>query len=201
MPFSRVRSENVFGTRASTSAATVPREARIGIAIVESSGGIGGPCSSVTTAGGAAGREQAANKASEIDVIIFRTVMSDATTRGIRVEVESEYLADKSNPHENEYFFAYRVRISNVGGEAAQLVSREWIITDGEGRVERVKGAGVVGEFPRLEPGESYEYTSFCPLTTSVGSMHGSYTMRTRSGETFDAAIAPFTLAVPGVIN
>ena len=127
--------------------------------------------------------------------------MSDATTRGIRVEVQSEYLADRSKPYESEYFFAYHVRISNVGDEAAQLVSREWIITDGEGRVEQVKGAGVVGEFPLLEPGESYEYTSFCPLTTSVGSMHGSYTMRTRGGETFDAAIAPFTLAVPGVIN
>ena len=127
--------------------------------------------------------------------------MSDVTTRGVRVEVESEYLAEKSNPREDEYFFAYRVRLSNVGDETVQLVSREWIITDGEGRVERVRGAGVVGEYPRLEPGESYEYTSFCPLTTSVGSMHGSYTMRTSTGETFDAAIAPFMLAVPGVIN
>jgi ApaG protein len=127
--------------------------------------------------------------------------MSDATTRGIRIEVDCEYLADRSNPGHGEYFFAYHVRISNVGAETAQLVSREWIITDGDGRVERVQGPGVVGDFPVLPPGAAYEYTSFCPLTTSVGTMHGAYTMRTRDGETFEAEIAPFTLAAPGVIN
>jgi ApaG protein len=127
--------------------------------------------------------------------------MSDATTRGIRVEVESEYLADRSEPHLREYYFSYHVRISNVGDETSQLVSREWIITDGNGNVERVQGPGVVGDFPVLEPGGTYEYTSFCPLATEVGMMHGTYTMRTRSGETFDARIAPFTLAAPGVVN
>jgi len=127
--------------------------------------------------------------------------MSDATTRGIRVEVDSEYLADRSDPDAGEYYFAYHVRISNVGRETAQLVSREWIITDGNGNVEHVIGPGVVGEFPILEPGRAYEYSSFCPLPTEVGMMHGSYTMRTRSGETFDARVAPFTLSGPGVVN
>jgi ApaG protein len=125
--------------------------------------------------------------------------MSDTTTRGIRVEVESEYLADRGD--RDTYFFAYHVRISNVGQETAQLVSREWIITDGDGKVEQVKGPGVVGDFPKLDPGQSYEYTSFCPLPTPVGTMSGSYTMRTRGGETFEAEIAPFTLVVPGVVN
>jgi len=125
--------------------------------------------------------------------------MSDTTTRGIRVQVESEYLADRSD--RGTYYFAYHVRISNVGEEAAQLVSRAWIITDGDGNVERVEGPGVVGEYPVLEPGGAYQYTSFCPLPTNLGTMQGSYTMRTRAGETFGADIAPFTLAVPGVIN
>ena len=125
--------------------------------------------------------------------------MSDTTTRGIRVEVESEYLADRSDGE--TFYFAYHVRISNFGRETVQLVSREWIITDGNGNVERVQGPGVIGEFPILEPGDSHEYTSFCPLPTSFGTMHGAYTMRTRSGETFEAVIAPFALAVPGVVN
>ena len=125
--------------------------------------------------------------------------MSDTTTRGIRIQVESEYLADKGN--HGTWYFAYHVRISNGGPETAQLLSREWIITDGDGKVEQVQGPGVVGEFPILEPGESFEYTSFCPLPTSMGTMHGAYTMRTQSGERFDAQIEPFTLAVPGVVN
>lgn len=111
----------------------------------------------------------------------------------------SEFLADHSD--RETYYFAYRVRISNVGEETAQLVSREWIITDENGRVETVQGPGVVGEFPVLDPGQAFEYTSFCPLPTSMGTMHGSYTMRTRGGEQFQAAISPFTLAVPGVVN
>ncbi|MFP5246923.1 MAG: Co2+/Mg2+ efflux protein ApaG [Thermoanaerobaculia bacterium] len=125
--------------------------------------------------------------------------MSDTTTRGIRIEVESEYLADRSE--RDTYYFAYHVRISNVGREPAQLLSREWIITDADGNVERVQGPGVVGEFPLLHPGEAFEYTSFCPLPTAMGTMHGSYTMRIAGGETFDAEISPFTLAVPGVVN
>ncbi len=127
--------------------------------------------------------------------------MSDTTTRGIRIEVESAYVEERSEPREGYFFFAYRVRISNVGGQTAQLVSREWIITDGDGNVERVSGPGVVGEQPVLAPGQAFEYTSFCPLRTSVGAMHGSYEMKVSDGESFRAEIAPFTLAVPGVVN
>ena len=98
---------------------------------------------------------------------------SDCTTRGIRIEVRSEFLAERSSPREEQYLFQYHVRISNVGTETAQLVSREWIITNADGEVERVKGPGVVGEKPMLPPGGAFEYTSFCPLKTSVGSMQG----------------------------
>jgi ApaG protein len=122
---------------------------------------------------------------------------SDTTTRGVRIEVRSEFLAERSSPREEQYLFQYHVRISNVGTETAQLVSREWIITNADGEVERVKGPGVVGEKPVLAPGASFEYTSFCPLKTPVGSMQGSYQMVTQDGERFDAAISAFTLAVP----
>ena len=127
--------------------------------------------------------------------------MSDITTRGIRIQVESMYVEERSDPKESYYFFAYHVVISNNGGEAAQLISREWVITDSDGNVERVQGAGVVGETPLLQPGTSFEYTSFCPLRTSMGSMQGGYMMSLTGGETFRAEIAPFTLAVPGVVN
>jgi ApaG protein len=126
---------------------------------------------------------------------------SDTTTRGIRIQVTSTYVPDKSSPRESTYLFTYHVRISNVGDETAQLISREWIITNADGDVERVKGPGVVGEQPVLPPGGGFEYTSFCPLKTAVGSMHGSYQMVTVGGEKFDAAIAPFTLAVPNALN
>ena len=127
--------------------------------------------------------------------------MSDTTTRGIRIEVESFYVEERSEPQSSFYFFAYRVRISNAGKTTAQLISREWIITDSDGNEERVQGPGVVGEQPVLAPGANFEYTSFCPLRTSMGSMHGAYTMRLENGEMFEARIAPFTLAVPGVVN
>ena len=126
---------------------------------------------------------------------------SDTTTRGIRIQVTSRYLPDRSSPREGTYLFTYHVRISNVGAETAQLVSREWIITNADGEVERVKGPGVVGEQPVLPPGGAFEYDSFCPLKTAVGSMHGSYQMVTVGGEKFDAVIAPFTLAVPNALN
>jgi ApaG protein len=127
--------------------------------------------------------------------------MSDATTQGIRVEVTSSYVPERSAPAASEYFFVYHVRISNVGAEAARLVSREWIITNADGAEQVVRGPGVVGEQPRLAPGESFEYTSFCPLHTSVGSMHGTYQMVRDTGERFDAVIAPFSLAVPHALN
>jgi ApaG protein len=117
------------------------------------------------------------------------------------VQVRSTYVPERSSPVEHHYFFAYRVRISNEGGEAVQLVSREWIITDADGRVERVKGPGVVGEQPVLSPGQAFEYTSFCPLHTPIGSMEGSYQMVSAQGEQFDATIAPFSLAVPTALN
>jgi ApaG protein len=127
--------------------------------------------------------------------------MSDTTTRGIRIQVTSTYLPERSSPRDCQYLFAYHIRISNVGSETAQLVSREWIITTADGEVERVKGPGVVGEQPVLTPGSSFEYTSYCPLKTSVGSMQGSYQMMTADGEKFEAQIAPFTLAAPHALH
>jgi ApaG protein len=127
--------------------------------------------------------------------------VSDTTTRGVRIQVKSAYLPDRSSPEEGRYFFAYRIRISNVGEETVQLISREWIITDSDGDVETVRGPGVVGEQPVLDPGQSFEYTSFCPLGTPIGSMHGSYQMVAAGGRTFDATIAPFSLAVPSALN
>lgn len=127
--------------------------------------------------------------------------MSEATTRGIRVEVTSAYVPERSAPEEGRFLFAYVVRISNVGTERAQLVSRHWIIADADGDEEQVVGPGVVGEQPVLDPGDTFEYSSFCPLSTPVGSMRGTYQMVTAGGEQFDAAIAPFTLAVPHAVN
>jgi ApaG protein len=131
------------------------------------------------------------------DPVVQGVRTSDCTTRGIRIEVRSEFLAERSSPREEQYLFQYHVRISNVGTETAQLVSREWIITNADGEVERVKGPGVVGEKPILPPGGAFEYTSFCPLKTPVGTMQGSYQMVTQDGTRFDATISAFTLAVP----
>ncbi|HSS79129.1 MAG TPA: Co2+/Mg2+ efflux protein ApaG [Thermoanaerobaculia bacterium] len=127
--------------------------------------------------------------------------MSDTTTRGIRVQVETFYDEERSSPQESYYFFSYHVRISNVGTETAQLVSREWFITDGNGDTQRVQGPGVVGEKPVLAPGEEFEYSSFCPLTTPVGAMQGSYRMVLQNGDSFEAEIDPFSLAVPHAVN
>jgi ApaG protein len=127
--------------------------------------------------------------------------MSDTTTRGIRVQVQSFYDEERSSPEDNYYFFSYQVTISNHGAETAQLLSREWIITDGNGDVQRVQGPGVVGEQPVLAPGEQFEYSSFCPLPTPVGAMQGSYRMVLDSGEQFEAEISPFSLAVPHAVN
>ena len=127
--------------------------------------------------------------------------MSDCTTRGVRVQVVSIYVPSRSEPENDAYFFAYRVRIDNVGDEGVQLVRRRWTITDGDGRVQEVQGEGVVGEQPALAPGETFEYTSACPLPTPVGTMQGSYQMELANGEGFDAEIAPFTLAAPHALN
>lgn len=127
--------------------------------------------------------------------------MSDTVTRGIRVQVRSVFVPERSAPREQHFFFAYHVRISNEGSEAAQLQSRHWIITDANGDVQEVRGPGVIGETPVLAPGAAFEYTSYCPLTTAVGTMQGSYTMTTPAGDSFDALIAPFTLAMPHALN
>ena len=111
------------------------------------------------------------------------------------------FLPDRSSPRQSQYHFAYHITISNVGNQAARLVSRHWIITDAEGDVQEVRGEGVVGEQPVLQPGTAFEYTSYCPLKTNVGTMHGSYQMVRPDGETFEARIAPFTLAVPNALN
>ena len=126
---------------------------------------------------------------------------SEKVTRNIRVQVESSYAPDRSQPAHKRWFFFYSVRISNEGTETVQLVSRHWIITDATGHIEEVKGAGVVGEQPVLAPGESFDYTSGCPLTTSFGTMHGTYQMVTQDGEKFDAEIAPFALTEPYTVH
>ncbi len=127
--------------------------------------------------------------------------MSDTTTRGIRIQVETTYVAERSDPAGEYFFFAYHVIVSNEGARTAQLISRTWIITDANGNMERVQGPGVVGEQPVLAPGGSFEYTSFCPLRTAMGTMEGRYAMRSDGGDMFDAEIAPFTLAIPHSIN
>ena len=119
---------------------------------------------------------------------------SSALTRGIRISVESVFDPSRSRPSQAQWFFLYTVTITNEGSLTVQLNSRHWIITDSAGRVEEVKGAGVVGEQPVLEPGSSFEYTSGCPLTTDYGTMHGSYQMITEDGESIDAKIKTFTL-------
>ncbi len=127
--------------------------------------------------------------------------MSDAITRGVRVQVESEYVPERSEPQKRQFFFSYRVRIRNEGGTPVKLQSRHWIITDAFGQVEHVRGAGVVGEQPRLGPGDAFEYTSACPMKTPHGAMQGSYQMISEDGEVFDVEIAPFSLSIPGTSN
>lgn len=119
------------------------------------------------------------------------------TTEGIEIEVESTYVPEQSDPEKQNYFFSYTIRITNKGDKPAKLVSRHWIITDGFGRVREVEGPGVVGNQPRLEPGESFEYTSYCPLPTPTGTMSGSYTMTRDDGESFKARIPQFFLVEP----
>ena len=127
--------------------------------------------------------------------------MSESLTRGIRVKVESEFIPERSDPQNGEFFFAYHVTIENRGDEPVRLLSRHWVITDGMGKEQEVRGPGVVGKQPRLAPGETFQYSSACPLTTQIGSMYGSYQMVTHGGETLDAKIAPFTLAILGALN
>ena len=126
---------------------------------------------------------------------------SEALTRGVRVKVQSEYSPDQSAPSKNQWFFLYTVTISNESAETVQLLTRHWVITDGTGHIEEVRGPGVVGKQPTLKPGESFEYTSGCPLSTPFGVMEGTYQMVTQDGDRFDAKIAPFTLSEPYTVH
>ncbi len=123
--------------------------------------------------------------------------MYEKITRSISVSVRSFYLEDQSAPEDDRFVWAYRVNIENRGKETVQLMNRHWRITDKLGRLQEVKGPGVVGEQPVLKPGESFEYTSGCPLTTPSGIMAGSYEMSTGGGERFDIEIPAFSLDSP----
>ncbi|MCX7302948.1 MAG: Co2+/Mg2+ efflux protein ApaG [Hyphomicrobiales bacterium] len=124
--------------------------------------------------------------------------MYSAVTRKITVNVEPFYLAAQSEPAEGRYMWAYRITIDNQSRERVKLMARYWQITDAAGKVEEVRGDGVVGEQPELNPGDSYQYTSGCPLATPSGIMVGQYTMRNDAGETFNVAIPAFSLDLPG---
>jgi ApaG protein len=130
--------------------------------------------------------------------------MYRAVTREIEVKVKPKFVRDRSSPDEAYYFWAYTIEIANNGFETVQLKTRHWRITDAQGRVQEVKGAGVVGEEPMLAPGESFEYTSGVPLPTSSGFMAGTYGMVSTDGEHFDVEIPPFSLDAsdgPRVVN
>lgn len=129
------------------------------------------------------------------------TSSSEAVTNNVRVEVESQYAPDHSQPFQNHWFFHYTIRITNEGDDTVQLISRHWIITDATGHTDEVTGPGVVGEQPVLAPGESFSYTSGCPLRTSSGVMRGTYSMVTEGGDHFDVEIAPFALHEPYTVH
>jgi ApaG protein len=126
---------------------------------------------------------------------------SQAMTRGVRVQVQAEYSPAHSHPQQSRWFFLYTVIITNQGKETVQLVTRHWIITDATGHVEEVRGPGVVGQQPVLEPGQSFEYTSGCPLGSPYGSMKGTYQMVTADGEQFDADVGEFLLEAPYTVH
>ncbi|QCO68282.1 Co2+/Mg2+ efflux protein ApaG [Luteimonas yindakuii] len=119
----------------------------------------------------------------------------------LEIQIATRFLDEESEPDHDRYVFAYTIRIRNLGRRAAQLVSRHWIITDGNGKVDEVHGEGVVGEQPLIEPGEQFEYTSGAVLETAVGSMQGRYDMVGEDGTRFDAPIPPFTLSVPRTLH
>lgn len=124
-----------------------------------------------------------------------------ALTDGIRVSVVSRYVSEQSVPRQGRYVWSYTIRITNEGKAPARLVSRHWIITDALGKIEEVRGPGVVGEQPHLQPGETFQYTSGCMLATARGSMHGTYQMVRDGGGGFDAEIARFALELPVTLN
>jgi ApaG protein len=123
--------------------------------------------------------------------------MYEATTRAIKVTVRPQYLPDQSNPAQSQFVWAYHVKLHNAGSETVQLRARHWKITDALGRSQEVKGPGVIGQTPTLKPGESFEYTSGTPLSTSSGIMGGTYQMVSETGERFDIQIPTFSLDTP----
>ena len=127
--------------------------------------------------------------------------MSENTHNEISVDVETTYIEAQSRPDEDYYMFAYTITIHNRGTTVAQLLSRHWIITDANGQVQEVRGDGVIGQQPLIRPGETFSYTSGTTLKTPVGSMHGSYQMRSESGDHFDTPIHPFSLATPKTLH
>ncbi len=129
------------------------------------------------------------------------TASSEASTRGLKVRVEARYVDDQSTPSEDQWVFAYLITIINDGDIPTQLIARRWIITNANGQTQTVEGPGVIGEQPRLEPGESFSYTSGCPLDTSIGSMHGALIMRDDDGNSWEAEVAVFTLSTPFALN
>lgn len=127
--------------------------------------------------------------------------MADGKRYEVTVAPKVVFLADQSDPAKNQFVFAYTITITNTGDVPAQLVSRHWIITDAEHKVQEVRGLGVVGQQPVLKPGESFEYTSGTSIQTAVGTMRGTYRMKAEDGETFDAPIPLFTLSVPRTLH
>jgi ApaG protein len=127
--------------------------------------------------------------------------MDEHSDYALEISVATQFLDEQSDPDGERYVFAYTIRIRNLGRLPAQLLDRHWLITDGNGKVEEVRGEGVVGEQPRLEPGEAFTYTSGAVLQTAVGTMEGSYHMSGDDGTEFDAPIPPFTLSVPRTLH
>ncbi len=127
--------------------------------------------------------------------------MSTTTTDGVKVTVKPAYWPERSSPEAGQFAFMYTVEISNVGAESVQLRSRHWVITDADGRVEEVRGEGVVGKQPKLGPGEKFEYTSWAVLRTPFGSMRGGYQMVRPTGGSFEAKIGEFVLALPNALH
>lgn len=122
------------------------------------------------------------------------TPHSDTTTQGIRIQAAAQFLPQESDPAANRFVYSYRITMTNEGEAAARLLARHWIILDSEGRRDEVRGPGVIGEFPKLAPGESFSYTSYCPLHTSWGTMEGSYSYERDDGSTFTVRIGRFFL-------
>ena len=127
--------------------------------------------------------------------------MAESKRYEVTVEPVARFLADQSDPAKNQYAFTYTITITNTGDVAAQLLGRHWIITDADHKVQEVKGLGVVGQQPLLQPGESFEYTSGASIPTNVGTMHGTYQMLAADGKAFDAPIPLFTLSVPRTLH